>query len=130
MLRIVLPKGSLEKATLELFAAADLAVCRSSSVDYRASIDDPRVDEVRILRPQEIPLYVADGLFDLGITGRDWVEEQGSDVTSLGTLQYSKATSNPIRVVLAVPEESPVRSVADLVASGTGPEGALRVSTE
>ena len=79
MLRLVLPKGSLERATLELFAAADLGVIRSSDVDYRASIDDPRVDEVRILRPQEIPLYVADGLFDIGITGRDWVEERGSD---------------------------------------------------
>ncbi len=130
MLRLVLPKGSLEKATLELFASADLAVTRSSSVDYRATIDDPRVDEVRILRPQEIPLYVADGLFDIGITGRDWVEERGSDVTSLGELPYSKATSNPIRVVLAVPETSPVTSVADLAASGMGTGGAVRVSTE
>ena len=130
MLRIVLPKGSLEKATLELFADADLAVNRSSSVDYRASIDDPRIEDVRILRPQEIPLYVADGLFDIGITGRDWIEERGSAVTSLGTLQYSKATANPIRVVLAVPSDSPVASVADLAASATGSGGALRVSTE
>jgi ATP phosphoribosyltransferase len=130
MLRIVLPKGSLEKATLELFADADLSVSRSSSVDYRASIDDPRIEDVRILRPQEIPLYVADGLFDIGITGRDWIEERGSAVTSLGTLQYSKATANPIRVVLAVPSDSPVASVADLAASATGPGGALRVSTE
>ena len=130
MLRIVLPKGSLEKATLELFADADLAVSRSSSVDYRATIDDPRIEDVRILRPQEIPLYVADGLFDIGITGRDWIEERGSAVTSLGTLQYSKATANPIRVVLAVPSDSPVASVADLAASATGSGGALRVSTE
>ena len=130
MLRLVLPKGSLERATLELFAAADLGVIRSSEVDYRATIDDPRVDEVRILRPQEIPLYVADGLFDIGITGRDWVEERGSEVTSLGVLQYSKATANPIRVVLAVPTDSPVSSVADLAHAGTGPGGALRVSTE
>ena len=84
MLRLVLPKGSLEKATLELFAAADLAVSRCSDVEYRATIDDPRVDEVRILRPQEIPLYVADGMFDLGITGRDWIEETGGEVVSLG----------------------------------------------
>lgn len=130
MLRLVIPKGSLEKATLGLFAEADLAVNRSSSVDYRAAIDDPRVDDVRILRPQEIPLYVADGLFDIGITGRDWIEERGSVVTSLGTLEYSKATANPIRVVLAVPSESPVSSVADLAATATGPGGALRVSTE
>ena len=130
MLRLVLPKGSLEKATLDLFSDADLAVNRSSSVDYRASIDDPRIDDVRILRPQEIPLYVADGLFDIGITGRDWIEERGSEVTSLGMLQYSKATANPIRVVLAVPADSTVSSVADLAASATGAGGALRVSTE
>ncbi|MGA1648459.1 MAG: ATP phosphoribosyltransferase, partial [Ilumatobacteraceae bacterium] len=82
MLRLVVPKGSLEKATLELFEAADLPIRRSSSVDYKASIDDPRIAEVRILRPQEIPEYVAEGLFDLGITGRDWVEETGAVVVS------------------------------------------------
>ena len=123
MLRVVLPKGSLERATLELFEAADLAVQRSSAVDYRASIDDPRVAEVRILRPQEIPRYVAEGLFDLGITGRDWIEETSSDVVSLGELRYSKSTSRPITLVLAVAEDSPVRTVVDL------PAGA-RVSTE
>ena len=123
MLRLVLPKGSLERATLELFAAADLGVWRGSDVDYRGSIDDPRVDEVRILRPQEIPRYVADGLFDLGITGRDWIEETGAEVVSLGELKYSKATDRPIRVVLAVADDSPVRSIADLPARA-------RVSTE
>ena len=79
MLRLVLPKGSLETSTLKLFEDADLGVTRGSDVDYKAAIDDPRIDEVRILRQQEIPLYVADGMFDLGITGRDWIEEQGSD---------------------------------------------------
>lgn len=123
MLRLVLPKGSLERATLELFEGADLAVNRSSQVDYRASIDDPRVDEVRILRPQEIPRYVADGVFDLGVTGRDWIEETGAEVVSLGQLHYSKATARPINVVLAVAEESPYRSVRDL------PSG-VRVSSE
>jgi ATP phosphoribosyltransferase len=126
MLRLVLPKGSLERATLDLFASADLAVNRSSEVEYRASIADPRVAEVRILRPQEIPVYVADGLFDLGITGRDWIVERGSEVVSLGELSYSKATSHPIRVVLAVGEASPITSLADL-ASFPSP---LRVSTE
>ncbi len=130
MLRVVLPKGSLEKATLALFAEADLAVKRSSDVEYRASIDDPRVLDVRILRPQEIPVYVADGLFDLGITGRDWIEERVSVVTSLGSLEYSKATANPIRVVLAVPAESNVESVGDLAAMATADHGVLRVSTE
>src|SRR5579872_6982590 len=123
MLRLVLPKGSLEAATLDLFAAADLTVIRASDVDYRARIDDPRVSEVRILRPQEIPVYVAEGLFDLGITGRDWVEETGAEVVSLGELAYSKTSSNPIRLVLAVARDSEAKSVSDLPARA-------RVSTE
>lgn len=123
MLKLVLPKGSLEKATLELFQEADLGVIRSSSVAYRARIDDPRIDEVRILRPQEIPVYVADGLFDLGVTGRDWIAETDSAVESLGELRYSKATSNPVQVVLAVAADSPYSSVGDLPAG-------VRVSTE
>ncbi|CAB4727293.1 MAG: ATP phosphoribosyltransferase [Actinobacteria bacterium] len=123
MLNLVLPKGSLEKATLELFDAADLSVRRNSSVDYKATIADPRIDNVRILRPQEIGRYVSQGLFDLGITGRDWIEETSSDVISLGELKYSKATSNPVRIVLAVPQDSPFESAADL------PQG-VRVSSE
>lgn len=123
MLNLVLPKGSLEKATMELFEAADLPVKRSSAVDYKATIRDPRVEGVRILRPQEIPVYVAEGLFDLGITGRDWVEETSSDVVSMGELKYSKATSNPVRIVVAVPEDSPIQSVSEL------PSG-VKVSTE
>ena len=123
MLRIVLPKGSLEKATFDLFEAADLPIRRSSNVDYKASIDDPRILDVRILRPQEIPQYVAEGLFDIGITGRDWVEETQSDVHSLGELKYSKATSDPVKVVVAVAQDSAAQSVADL------PHG-VRVSSE
>jgi ATP phosphoribosyltransferase len=109
VLRIVLPKGSLEKATLELFESADLNVVRSSSVDYKATIDDPRVAEVRILRPQEIPVYV--------------VEETSSKVESLGELEYSKASSNPVKVVVAVAGESEVKRVEDL------PDG-VRVTSE
>ena len=123
MLRIVLPKGSLEKATFDLFEAADLPIRRSSNVDYKASIDDPRILDVRILRPQEIPQYVAEGLFDIGITGRDWVEETQGDVHSLGELKYSKATSDPVKVVVAVAQDSAAQSVADL------PHG-VRVSSE
>jgi ATP phosphoribosyltransferase len=119
----VLPKGSLEKATLELFEAADLPVIRSSSVDYQATIDDPRIESVRILRPQEIPSYVAEGLFDIGITGRDWVEETGSVVETLGELRYSKATSNPIKLVVAVAGNNPAQSAKDL------PDG-VRVQSE
>lgn len=123
MLKLVLPKGSLEKATLELFEAADLKVSRDSAVQYKARIDDPRIAEVRILRPQEIPMYVAEGLFDIGITGRDWIEETESEVESLGELKYSKVTSNPVRIIVAVPNDSPATSVADL------PHG-VRVSSE
>ncbi len=95
----------------------------ASDIEYRASIDDPRVADVRILRPQEIPRYVADGLFDVGVTGRDWVEETGADVVTLTELQYSKTSSQPIRIVLAVAADSPWGAVSDL------PSG-LRVHTE
>jgi ATP phosphoribosyltransferase len=123
MLKLVLPKGSLETATMQLFHDADLAVRRSSEVDYRATIDDPRVSAVRILRPQEIPTYVADGLFDVGIAGRDWIEETSSDVVSLGQMKYSKATARPVRIVLAVPADSAYESISDL------PQG-VRISSE
>lgn len=123
MLRLVVPKGSLEKQTFELFADADLAISRHSTVNYKASIDDPRISEVRILRPQEIPRYVADGLFDLGIAGRDWIEETASDVVSLGQLLYSKVSARPVRIVLAVANESEWQSAKDL------PQG-VKVATE
>jgi ATP phosphoribosyltransferase len=123
VLKFVLPKGSLEKATFDLFDAADLSINRSSAVDYKAIIDDPRIDEVRILRPQEIASYVQEGLFDVGITGRDWIEETNSDVVSLGELKYSKATSLPIRVVVAVAQDSLAQTVADLT-------DGVRVTTE
>lgn len=123
MLRLVLPKGSLERATLALFDDADLGVRRTSDVDYRGVIADPRVTDVTILRPQEIPRYVADGLFDVGITGRDWIEETGAEVVTLAELHYSKATARPIRMVLAVAGESEAKGVADLPAG-------VRVHTE
>jgi len=123
MLSLVIPKGSLERATLDLFDAADLTVRRSSDRDYHATIDDPRIERVRFLRPQEIPTYVEEGLFDFGISGRDWITETGADVASLGELQYSKATTDPVRVVLAVPASVPWQSVTDM------PDG-VRISTE
>jgi len=123
VLKLVLPKGSLEKATLQLFEAADLPVSRSSSVAYKADIADPRIGSVRILRPQEIGRYVAEGLFDIGITGRDWIEETSSEVVSLGELKYSKVTAKPVKIVLAVPNDSPWQSVSDM------PNG-VRISSE
>ena len=92
MLRLVIPKGSLEKSTLELFADADLSIIRASTVDYKGNIKDPRIDSVRVLRPQEIGSYVADGLFDIGITGRDWIEETQSRVQTLSLIHISEPT--------------------------------------
>jgi ATP phosphoribosyltransferase len=123
MLRIVLPKGSLERATLQLFEDADLTVQRGSDVDYRGLIDDPRVIDVTVLRPQEIPRYVASGLYDVGITGRDWIEETGAEVETLTELHYSKATARPIRMVVAVAGDSDVNEVKDFPAG-------VRVHTE
>jgi ATP phosphoribosyltransferase len=115
VLKLVIPKGSLEEQTLRLFEAADLAVRRSSSRDYHGSIDDDRIDRVSVLRPQEIPTYVAEGLFDLGITGQDWIAETGSDVEVLTSLSYAKTgTGHGTKIVLAVPNEHPADSAAEM----------------
>ena len=124
MLKLVIPKGSLEAQTLRLFEEADLRVRRGSDRDYHGTIDDDRVERVSILRPQEIPLYVQDGLFDLGITGQDWIAETGADLEVLTTLTYAKSgTGHGTRIVLAVPNDHPANRAADIPA-GT------RISTE
>ncbi|HEX9774894.1 MAG TPA: ATP phosphoribosyltransferase [Actinomycetota bacterium] len=123
MLKLVIPKGSLEPSTLGLLEQADLAVRRGSDRDYHGTIEDPRIDRVSILRPQEIPTYVEEGYFDLGITGLDWVEETGAEVEVLTSLHYSGRSGGKARIVLAVPMASSWQSAADL------PEGA-RISTE
>ncbi len=108
MLRLVLPKGSLEQLTVDLFEAADLGVQRTSDREYHASIDDPRIASVAVIRPQEIPGYVEEGHFDLGITGQDWVAEAGADVVEVATLPYAKATPRPVKIVLAMSIDSGV----------------------
>ena len=123
MLSLVLPKGSLESQVLELFDAADLTVIRGGERDYNARIDDPRIDRVRFLRPQEIPTYVEQGIFDLGISGRDWVTETGADVVSLGEIGGGRAGESVVKVVLAVPRDAPWESATDLPAG-------VRISTE
>ncbi|HEV3475330.1 MAG TPA: ATP phosphoribosyltransferase [Actinomycetota bacterium] len=124
MLRFVIPKGSLEEQTLILLEAADLPVRRGSSRDYHGRIEDDRIERVSLLRPQEIPRYVEEGFFDLGITGRDWVDETGADVEILAELTYAKGgPGRPVRVVIAVPIDSPAERAADL------PPG-TRISTE
>jgi ATP phosphoribosyltransferase len=103
MLRLVIPKGSLEQQTLALFDAADIRLIRGSDRDYHGTVDDPRVDRFSLLRPQEIPRYVEDGFFDLGLTGLDWVEETGAKVEIAAELPYSKAfVGGIVRIVLAV----------------------------
>ena len=124
MLKLVIPKGSLEAQTLRLFEEADLRVRRGSERDYHGTIDDDRIERVSILRPQEIPLYVQDGLFDLGITGQDWIAETGADLEVLTTLTYAKTgTGHGTKVVLAVPNEHPANSAKEI------PPG-TRISTE
>lgn len=114
MLKLVIPKGSLERATLQLFEDADLKVERASERDYRGSIDDPRIASVMVLRPQEIPTYVEDGHFDIGVTGDDWIAETGADVVKVAALNYSKQTDRPVRVVLAVPKASGISRPEDI----------------
>jgi ATP phosphoribosyltransferase len=124
MLKLVIPKGSLEQQTLRLLEEADLRVRRGSDRDYHGSIDDDRIDRVSLLRPQEIPVYVQDGLFDVGITGQDWIAETEADVEVLASLSYAKSgTGHGTRVVLAVPAEHPADSAKEI------PPG-TRISTE
>jgi ATP phosphoribosyltransferase len=113
MLSIALPKGSLEEQTLLLFKQADLEV-KVGFRDYSPSIDDPRISKVKILRPQEIPKYVEEGYFDLGISGWDWVNESGADVEVIADLPYSKTGEGVVRLVVAVSEDSNIERPEDI----------------
>jgi ATP phosphoribosyltransferase len=112
LLRIGIPKGSLQESTVDLFCRAgyDLHISERS---YFPAIDDPQLEAV-MFRAQEMSRYVEDGVVDLGITGYDWIVENDSDVQEVCELVYSKATSRPVRWVLAVPEESSFRTPEDL----------------
>lgn len=112
MLRIGLPSGSLQEPTIALFAKAGFSISVSSR-SYKPGVDDPELT-VRLLRAQEISRYVEHGFLDCGLTGRDWIENNESDVVRLEEFQFSKASAKPTRWVLAVPEDSPIRSVKDL----------------
>jgi ATP phosphoribosyltransferase len=111
-LRIGLPSGSLQEATLDLFRRAGYSISRASRT-YRPAIDDPNF-EVRLLRAQEIAAYVQDGFLDLGLTGSDWIQETKAKVQAVSTLRFSKATAQPARWVIAVPNRSPIRRPAQL----------------
>jgi ATP phosphoribosyltransferase len=112
LLKLGLPKGSLEQATIEKMAKAgyNISVSARSYVPY---VDDDEL-EIRLIRAQEVSRYVEHGYLDCGITGHDWITENGSDVHEVGEFLFSKATRQPARWVLAVPENSPVRSAKDL----------------
>ncbi len=111
-LKLGIPSGSLQASTLELFERAGFNV-RVSSRSYAPSVDDPEIEAV-MFRAQEMSRYVEDGVVDVGLTGVDWVMENGSDVVEVAELVYSKATSRPARWVLAVPAESKVVRAKDL----------------
>ncbi|MEY4482639.1 MAG: hypothetical protein RL693_91 [Verrucomicrobiota bacterium] len=112
ILRIGLPKGSLQDPTLDLFKRAGYNIIVNSR-SYRPSVDDAEL-EIRLLRAQEIGRYVDHGFLDCGITGHDWIVENQADIEVICDLRYSKATSQPTRWVLVVPEDSPIKSVQDL----------------
>ncbi|MFZ5595552.1 MAG: ATP phosphoribosyltransferase [Bacillota bacterium] len=112
VLRLGLPKGSLQEATFQLFKRAGFNITvRSRS--YFPRIDDPEL-EVVLMRAQEIPRYVNEGVLDAGLSGYDWIMENAADVVEVADLVYSKQTNNPIRLVLAVADKSDIKTVADL----------------
>lgn len=111
ILRIGLPKGSLSDSTLDLFSRAGFRITLGSR-SYFPSIDDPELRCI-MFRAQEMSRYVEDGVLDMGLTGHDWVCENESDVVEVCELIYAKATARPVRWVLAVPNESPIRRVED-----------------
>ncbi|WP_436500947.1 ATP phosphoribosyltransferase [Actinokineospora sp. HUAS TT18] len=123
MISLALPKGSLERSTLDLFATAGLAVRRGSDRAYRAAIDYDGVDTVAFFKPREIPFVVESGVFAVGVTGADWLEETGAKVEVVDSFDYAKVTSDRWRLVLAVPDDHPAKCLADLGAD-------VRVATE
>ncbi len=111
-LKLGIPKGSLENATVDLFRKAGFNITTSSR-SYFPVIDDPDI-ECMLIRAQEMARYVEDGVLDAGLTGRDWVIENDADVVTIADLIYAKQSFGKVRWVLAVPEASPVKSVKDL----------------
>src|SRR5271168_3385137 len=112
ILKLGIPKGSLETATVDLFRRAGFLITTSSR-SYFPSIDDPEI-ECMLIRAQEMARYVQDGVLDAGLTGKDWVEENEAHVHTVADLIYAKQSFGKVRWVLAVPESAPVKSVKDL----------------
>ena len=112
VLKLGIPKGSLEEATVKIFAQAGYNI-RIKSRSYFPSIDDDEI-ECMLIRAQEIARYVADGVLDAGLTGKDWIMENRADVEEIAPLVYSKVSARPVRWVLAVPKDSSIQTVQDL----------------
>jgi ATP phosphoribosyltransferase len=112
VLKLGLPKGSLQEATFNLFEKAGFNF-RSSARSYQPVVDDPEIEPI-LLRPQEIPAYIEQGIIDAGLTGADWIADTGAKVHEICELRYSKLTNNPIRIVIAVHNDSNYHSVRDL----------------
>jgi ATP phosphoribosyltransferase len=112
VLKLGIPKGSLQEATFSLFQKAGWSF-RVSSRSYQPVVDDPEIQPI-LLRPQEMPRYLAEGVIDAGLTGHDWIVDCGADLHEICELRYSKLTTNPIRVVLAAHEDSEIQSVNDM----------------
>ncbi|MEA1985772.1 MAG: ATP phosphoribosyltransferase [Euryarchaeota archaeon] len=113
MIDITIPKGSLEEQTLLLFKQADLEI-KKTAREYNPTTNDPRIRKIKVLRPQEIPTYIHEGYFDLGISGRDWVIESSSDVVEVADLPYSKQGAGIVKIVIAVPQDSDIESAKDI----------------
>src|SRR6266513_1604900 len=111
-IKLGLPAGSLQEATAQLFQKAGYKITYASR-SYYPSIDDPEI-QCTLIRAQEMPRYVEDGSLDCGLTGYDWILENNAKVKEVAELIFSKVSRRPVRWVLAVPEDSPVRSVKDL----------------
>ena len=112
ILKLGIPKGSLEEATVKLFAKAGYNITISSR-SYFPTIDDEEI-ECMLIRAQEIARYVADGVLDAGLTGKDWITENRVEVVEIADLVYSKQSARPVRWVVAVPNSSPIQTVKDL----------------
>lgn len=112
VLRIGLPSGSLQEPTFALFAKAGFHITGASR-SYKPAVDDPEL-AIRILRAQEISRYVEHGFLDCGLTGKDWIANNASDVEVLAEMIFSKVSNKPTRWIIAVPEDSSIRSVQDL----------------
>jgi ATP phosphoribosyltransferase len=112
LIKLGLPKGSLQDATFKLFENAGWSI-RVDARSYQPVVDDPEISAL-LIRPQEIPRYLEDGIIDVGLTGKDWIEDNGADVHEVCELTYSKATRNPIRIVLAAAQDSAIESAKDL----------------